>query len=75
MVFWSVSFETAAIERGSAPTQAEAERAASQAHDAYVIRGLNPDSLAYHTAPSVPCLGCGARFELVAGVQFCRVCS
>lgn len=48
MVTWSVSFETATIERGTAATKEEAERAARRAHDSYVIRGFSPDSLAYH---------------------------
>lgn len=48
MVTWSVSFETATIERGTAGTKEEAEKAARFAHDVLVVRGFNPDSLAYH---------------------------
>lgn len=48
MVKWSVSFETSVIERGTAETVEQAERLAHEAHDRWVIRGMNPDSLAYY---------------------------
>ena len=47
-VRWSVSYETATVRQGAAPTRAEAERAANVAHDTLVIAGLNPDKLAWH---------------------------
>lgn len=48
MFRWTVTFETAVIARGTAETRAEAERAAATAQTAEVMRGLNPDSLAWH---------------------------
>lgn len=45
---WSVTFETAALERGTADTREAAERAAQLAHTVAVCKGLNPDALAYH---------------------------
>ena len=50
---WSVSYETATIRAGQAPTKEEAEREAVKAHDTCVIKGLNPDALAWH-AEEVP---------------------
>ena len=47
---WSVSFETASIESGSAPTLEQAEAAAVLAHDMLVCQGLNPEALAYHVS-------------------------
>ena len=48
IVRWFVSYETATVRQGVAPTRAEAERAANVAHDTLVIAGLNPDKLAWH---------------------------
>lgn len=44
---WSVSYETATIARGEAPTEDEATRRAVVEHDSLAER-LNPDSLAWH---------------------------
>ena len=48
MTTWTVTYETAVIARGSAATKEEAERAAYLAHTLDVLRGMNPDALAYH---------------------------
>lgn len=51
MARWTVTFETAVIARGTAPTTEEATTAARTEHDVRVALGLNPDALAYHVFP------------------------
>jgi hypothetical protein len=55
---WSVTYETATIQAGTAPTKAEAERIAANVHDSYVVKGLNPDALAWHVEASSYCPRC-----------------
>lgn len=50
---WSVSFETATIERGDAATQEQAERDCSIAYAKHALAGINEDKLAYHVSPKV----------------------
>jgi hypothetical protein len=45
---WSVTYETSTLQAGTAPTKEEAERIAANVHDGYVVKNLNPDSLAWH---------------------------
>jgi hypothetical protein len=55
---WSVTYKTATIQAGTAPTKAEAERIAANVHDSYVIKGLNPDALAWHVEADRRCPDC-----------------
>lgn len=48
---WSVTFETAAIERGLAPTREAAEAMADVAMATLAAQGIDPDKLACHVAP------------------------
>lgn len=60
---WSVTYQTATIQQGTAPTQEEAERVAVAAHDRYVVKGLNPDALAWHVDPPPYCTRCLRHHE------------
>lgn len=65
MTAWSVTYETATIQAGTAPTKEEAERIAVNVHDSYVVKGLSPDSLAWHVSPPGPlyCPRCNGHHE------------
>lgn len=45
---WSVSYGTARVRCGVAPTRQAAELEAVRVHDSLVVSGLAPDELAYH---------------------------
>jgi hypothetical protein len=48
---WKVTFETATRAKGHEATQEAAEAKASQVHDELIVKGYNPDSLAYFVNP------------------------
>lgn len=47
---WSVSYETATIARGFAPTEEDALALAEIEEHRRVLAGLNPDKLAWHVS-------------------------
>lgn len=75
---WSVTYETATIQAGTAPTKEEAERIAGNVHDSYVVKGLNPDALAWHVAGEVyepqKCPDCSDTFTPQDGESLCTDC-
>jgi hypothetical protein len=59
---WSVTYETSTLQQGIAPTKEEAERIAVNVHDSYVVKGLNPDALAWHVESNY-CPRCNRHHE------------
>lgn len=51
---WKVAYQTATVAKGHEDSEAMAERRASAAHDGLVVKGYDPDALAYFVFPPRP---------------------